>query len=248
MFQRFSETLRFLSTIFAFSNWWISVLSPRQMSNLFWSPGWRRPPTYVCILILMVPVNSSLQCDNEKWGGDWALQTWPGLARIINILNVAVGSEGQSCLEEELGKNNRVTSGLKYYHHRPPVEEIKGAAGGEEKPISQISGDVELQSEWWQRQLSTLLILIISQIEFQVRKAGLYLFVSIIHNSGRPLSLLSEWQISKKKPSGVIWIVQVISVLGIEISELVSDFYLHVVHFQHWPASARLGLNISQHI
>ena len=155
-----------------------------------------------------------------------------------------MGSEGQSCLEEELGKNNRVTSGLKYYHHRRPAEEIKGASGGEEKPISQISGDLELQSEWWQRQPNPDH----QPDRVSSEKSRAVSVCLIIHNSGRPLSLLSEWQISKKKPSGVIWIVQVISVLGIEISELVSDFYLHVVHFQHWPASARLGLNISQHI
>ena len=204
MFQRFSETLRFLSTIFAFSNWWISVLSPRQMSNLFWSPGWRRPPTYVCILILMVPVNSSLQCDNEKWGGDWALQTWPGLARIINILNVAVGSEGQSCLEEELGKNNRVTSGLKYYHHRPP------SSGGNQRSCWRW-GETN-QSD---QRRSGVTVWVVTETTLNPNpdhqpdrvsseKSRAVSVCLIIHNSGRPLSLLSEWQISKKK-NPLVW-------------------------------------------
>ena len=151
----------------------------------------------------------------------------PGLPRIVNILRWGEMVRWGTDKSGGWALQKYQSSGLNYYHHCLE-QEIQGA-DTEEKQITLICGDIE-----WVVTVTTLNPPNPDHQQDKVssEKSRALSVCLIIHSSGRALGLLSEWQISKK-----IWIVQVISVLGIEISVLGSDFYLHVVHFQHWPAS-----------
>ena len=73
-------------------------------------------------------------------------------------------------------------------------QEIQGAEAGEKTNQS-----AEILSEWSQSQLLTLLILIISKIELQVRKAGLYLFVSSFTALGGLSACYQNDKLAEKK-------------------------------------------------